>query len=77
MGRSDTEIQKDMIDAVMEHESNRDDELEFIGEHGDDGYDWSDEDDKEHERIISAIRESRDRLQNLIREATDDREFTL
>lgn len=70
--RSEMEILKDFLDAVPDHEYNRNEEWEFIEEHGDDPSYWSDEDAEEHDRILEAIRKSHDRLQALCREATGD-----
>ena len=74
--RTDTEILKDMMDAIIEHESNRDAEWDFMDEHSDSDY-WTDEECEEHDRILADTKDSHDRLQELIREATGDTEFWL
>ena len=74
--RTDTEILKDMMDAIIEHESNRDAEWDFMDEHSDSDY-WTDEECEEHDQILADIKDSRARIQGLIREATGDTEFLL
>lgn len=74
--RSAEEILKDFIDAVPDHEYNRNAEWEFIDQHGDDPSYWDEEDAEEHERILEAIRKTHDRLQALCREASGDNEIS-
>lgn len=73
--RSDTEILKDLIDAVMEYNSLRDDEWDFLDNHGN-PYMWSDEEDDEHEELISDILKKRREVRNLIVEATGDKNLS-
>ena len=75
--REEAEILKDLMDAIIEHESNRDAEWDFIEKHGVSGQYWNDEETEEHDQILADIKDSHDRIQGLIREATGDTEFWL
>ena len=69
--RTDTEILKDLIDAVMEYNSLRDYEWEFQDEHGHPDF-WDAEVSDEHEGLIADILASRRRVRDLLVEATGD-----
>ena len=71
-GRSDTEILKDLIDAILEYNSLRDDEWDFIDEHGYDSVFWDNETNDRHEELLNEIQMSRNEIRDLIREATGD-----
>lgn len=73
--RTDTEILKDLIDAVVEHEGDRNTELEFYDRYGMDSAWWTDEQTEEHDEILDAENKSHDRLLALYREATGDNEL--
>ena len=73
--RTDTEILKDLIDAVVEHEGDRNTELEFYDHHGMDSAWWTDEQTEEHDEILDACHKSHDRLLALCVEATGDNEL--
>jgi hypothetical protein len=60
---------KELVDAIEEHEYNRDCEWDFMDEHSDSDY-WTDEQCEEHDRILESIHESHDRIQSLIRKIT-------
>ena len=74
-GRTDGEILKDLMDAVIEHEANRDAEWEFQEEHGSDGNFWNADDICEHDQILADIQSTHDRIKALIVEATGDKDF--
>ena len=65
-----------LIDAVVEHERNRDMELEFLDNHGHPDY-WGVEDVVEHNAILTDIKASHDKVESIIREATGDPKFSL
>ena len=69
--RTDTEILKYLIDAVMEYNSLRDDEWEFQGEHGHPDF-WDADVCDEHDELIANIFDSRQRVRSLLVEATGD-----
>ncbi len=69
--RTDTEILKDLIDAVMEYNSLRDDEWEFEDAHGNRDF-WDAEVSDEHDELIADILASRRRVRSLLVEATGD-----
>ena len=67
--RTDTEILKELIDVLMQYNSDRDDEWDFADVNRDT---WSDEDEKAHDDLVEDIQAGRNRIQALIREATGD-----
>lgn len=69
--RTDTEILKDLIDAVMEYNSLRDDEWDFQDTHGSPDF-WGEEENDAHEKLIGEILASRRKVRDLIVEATGD-----
>ena len=69
--RSDTEILKDLVEAVQEYNSLRDDELDFEEENGDRNF-WDEGTNDTHEELLKTILESRKRVHNLLVEATGD-----
>lgn len=69
--RSDTEILKDLIDAVLEYNSLRDDEWDFQDEHGSPDF-WGEEENDAHEELIGEILKKRREVRSLIVEATGD-----
>lgn len=69
--RTDTEILKGLIDAVMEYNSLRDDEWEFQDEHGHPDF-WDAEVCDEHDELVADVLESRQRVRALLVEATGD-----
>lgn len=72
--RSDTEILKDLIDAVMEYNSLRDDEWDFQDEHGSPDF-WGEEENDAHEKLIGEILKKRREVRSLIVEATGDEDL--
>jgi hypothetical protein len=72
--RSDTEILKDLIDAVMEYNSLRDDEWDFQDEHGSPDF-WGEDENDAHEELIGEILKKRREVRNLIVEATGDEDL--
>lgn len=66
------EVLDDLVKAVKNLEYWRDREWIFIDKHGYDVCFWSEEDEEEHEDILDAIRDWRDAVQRLAREATGD-----
>jgi hypothetical protein len=73
--RTDTEILKDLIEAIVEYNSLRDDEWDFDEENGDRDF-WDEGTNDIHEKLLSTIMESRNKVRNLIIEATDDKDFS-
>ena len=71
-GRTDTEILKELMDALMEYNSDRDAEWDFVDKHGLDESTWSEENVEEHQQILDDIQRNRTRIQALICEATGD-----
>ena len=69
--RTDTEILKDMIDAVMKYNSLRDDEWDFNDEHGNPVM-WNAEVCDEHDELLGEILSARRKVRDLIVEATGD-----
>ena len=69
--RTDTEILKDLIDAVIEYNSLRDDEWDFNDEHGNPDI-WDTETNDAYEELIAEILEKRREVRSLIVEATGD-----
>jgi len=64
----------DLIDAIVEHDSNRDAEWDFIDNHGNNGF-WTDEEQEEHDEILADIQKSHDRILSIIRRVTGDDKF--
>jgi hypothetical protein len=71
-GRTDTEILKELMDALMEYNSDRDAEWDFVDKHGLDESTWSEENVEEHQQILDDIQRNRTRIRDLLREATGD-----
>ena len=69
--RTDTEILKDLVEAVREYNSLRDDEWDFDDNNGNRDF-WSEDVINAHEELLNTIRESRIKVRNLIVEATGD-----
>lgn len=70
--RTDSEILKDLIDAVVEYNADRDGEWDFQDNHGADPAYWTQEDEEEHSDILADIKNDRERIRKLIVEATGD-----
>lgn len=70
--RTAEEILKDLCEEIVKYNARRDDEWDFADEHGIEGYNWTDEDNDEHEEILADIQKGRDRIRTLLREATGD-----
>jgi hypothetical protein len=73
--RTDTEILKDLVEAIVEYNSLRDDEWDFDEENGDRDF-WDDGTNDTHEKLLSTIMESRNKVRNLLAEATDNKDFS-
>lgn len=69
--RTDTEILKDLVEAVREYNSLRDDEWDFDDNNGNRDF-WSEDVINAHEELLNTIKESRIKVRNLIVEATGD-----
>lgn len=69
--RTDTEILKDLVEAIREYNSLRDDEWEFEDENGDRDF-WDSGTNDTHEKLLNTIMESRSKVRDLIVEATGD-----
>ena len=72
MDRGSDEILKELMDVLMEYNSDRDAEWDFVDAHGLDGSQWSDEQVEERNQILEDIRRNRTRIRDIIREATGD-----
>lgn len=70
--RTDTEILKELMDVLMEYNSDRDAEWDFVDEHGLDESAWNEENVEEHQQILDDIQRNRTRIRDIIREATGD-----
>ena len=73
--RTDTEILKDLVEAVREYNSLRDDELDFEEENGDRNF-WDEGTNDTHEELLKTILESRSKVRNLLVEATGDKNIS-
>ena len=73
--RTDTEILKDLVEAIVEYNSLRDDEWDFDEENGDRDY-WDENTNDHYEKLLDTIIESRNKIRNLLAEATDNKEFS-
>ena len=73
--RSDTEILKDLVEAVQEYNSLRDDEWDFVEENGDRDF-WDEGTNDTHEELLKTILESRRKVRNLLIEATGDKNIS-
>lgn len=74
--RTDKEILDDLVAAVREYESLRDDEWNFKDKHGNSDF-WDDWEDKEHDELIEKLAASYGKVKDLIIEATGDASITL
>ena len=72
--RTDGAILKDLIAAVVRHESNRDEEWVFHDEHPDPAF-WNKDMEEEHQKILDDITESHNCIMSLIVEATGDKDY--
>jgi hypothetical protein len=63
---------RELIDAVIELEAARDEEVQFTADNGMLGDMWTDLTTKEHDHILDKIATCRDRVQKLVREITGD-----
>jgi hypothetical protein len=70
--RTDTEILKELMDVLMEYNSDRDSEWDFVDEHGLDESTWNEENVEEHQQILDDIQRNRTRIRDILREATGD-----
>ena len=75
MMRTDTEILKDLIDAVMEYNSLRDEEWDFNDRNGNPCM-WDEDACAEHDELLADITKSRHAVRDLIVEATGDTEIS-
>lgn len=70
-GRSARKILAEMAEEVVKYSHLRDDEWDFEEEHGHRDM-WDDETCEKHDELLGDIQKSRDRLTELVREATGD-----
>lgn len=73
--RTDTEILKDLVEAVRTHNALRDEEWDFEESHGD-RYMWNAEEMAAHDELLDEIRESTEKVRSLMVEATGDETIT-
>lgn len=72
--RGAREILNDIVDAIRELESLRDDEWEFEETHGDRAF-WDAKVGREHDKLVGKILKARRRVRDLAREATGNNEL--
>lgn len=70
--RTAEEILKDLCEEIVKYNSRRDDEWDFADKYGTEAEFWTDEEETEHDEILADIQKGRDRIRNLLREATGD-----
>lgn len=63
---------KELINVLMEYNSDRDLEWDFADKHGLDGTLWTAEQAEEHDQILADIAKNRGRIQEIIRRVTGD-----
>lgn len=68
--RTDSEILKELADILPDYNWERDEEWEFIDDHGLDDTYWDEEQVEEHQQILDSIREKRTKIEALLREYT-------
>jgi len=73
--RTDKEILDDLVAAVREYESLRDDEWDFQDKHGNSDF-WDDWEQKAHDELIDELAASYGKVKDLIIEATGDASIT-
>jgi hypothetical protein len=73
--RTDTEILKDLVEAIVEYNSLRDDEWDFEEENGDRDF-WDEGINDTHEKLLNNILEIAHTVRNLLAEATDNKDFS-
>jgi hypothetical protein len=73
--RTDSEILKDLVEAIVEYNSLRDDEWDFEEENGDRDF-WDEGTNDAHEKLLNNILEIAHTVRNLLAEATNNKEFS-
>ena len=68
--RPSREILDELVDAVWNLNSMRDEEWDFADKHGIDSAYWTESEDKEHQQILDSIQAYRENVKSLVREAT-------
>jgi hypothetical protein len=63
---------KELMDAVMEYNSDRDAEWDFAEDHGVEASYWTEEQVEEHDQILADIQRNRERIQGILRRVTGD-----
>lgn len=63
---------KELMDAVMEYNSDRDAEWDFVDDHGLDASGWTEEQAEEHDQILADIAKKREWIQGILRRVTGD-----
>lgn len=63
---------KELMDAVMEYNSDRDVERDFVDKHGLDASGWTEEQVEGHNQVLADIQRNRERIQGILREVTGD-----
>lgn len=63
---------KELMDAVMEYNSDRDAEWDFADKHGLDASTWTEEQTEEHDQILADIARNRERIRGILRIVTGD-----
>lgn len=63
---------KELMDAIMEYNSDRDAEWDFVDDHGLDACGWTEEQAEEHDQILADIAKKREWIQGILRRVTGD-----
>lgn len=63
---------KELMDAIMEYNSDRDAEWDFVDDHGLDASGWTEEQAEEHDQILADIAKKREWIQGILRRVTGD-----
>ena len=69
--RTDSEILKDLVEAIVEYNSLRDDEWDFVEENGD-GEFWDKDTNDAHIKLLNTILTAKTKVRNLLIEATNN-----
>jgi hypothetical protein len=69
--RTDSEILKDLVEAVIEYDNLRDEEWHFDEENGDRDF-WDEGTNDTHEKLLETILTAKTKVRNLLIEATNN-----
>ena len=69
--RTDSEILKDLVEAIIEYNNLRDEEWQFDEENGDRDF-WDEGTNDTHEELLNTILTAKTKVRNLLIEATNN-----